>query len=214
MGYLPEALRNYLLRLGWSHGDDEIISTEQAIEWFNLENIGKSASRFDFDKLENLNGTYIRNSDDSYLTGLIIPLLEEKFGRKVTSEQQQMVESAMFGLKERAKSVISLADSAAFLIAERPLTYDEKALKLLNDNSKQVLDRLADRLEKIEDWSKEKIEAVVRESAEAEDLKLGKIAQPLRAALTGTTVSPGIFDVLEVLGKENALGRIRDVNKA
>nr|WP_267879410.1 hypothetical protein [Sneathiella glossodoripedis] len=141
-------------------------------------------------------------------------MLEEKFGRKVTSEQQQMVESAMFGLKERAKSVISLADSAAFLIAERPLTYDEKALKLLNDNSKQVLDRLADRLEKIEDWSKEKIEAVVRESAEAEDLKLGKIAQPLRAALTGTTVSPGIFDVLEVLGKENALGRIRDVNKA
>ncbi len=213
MGYLPEALRNYLLRLGWSHGDDEIISTEQAIEWFNLESIGKSASRFDFDKLENLNGTYIREADDAYLTGLIVPLLEAKKERQISADHRQMIENAMFGLKERAKSVISLADSAAFLIAERPLSFDEKALKLLDDNSKQVLSRLADRLEALGDWNKEQIEAAVRETAEAEDLKLGKIAQPLRAALTGTTVSPGIFDVLEVLGKENSLGRIRDVKK-
>lgn len=211
MGYLPEAMRNYLLRLGWSHGDDEIISTEQAIEWFNLENIGKSASRFDFDKLENLNGTYIRNADDAYLTKVIQPYLEEKSGTNLSAEQITLIENAMNGLKERAKSVISLADSAAFLIAERPLSMDEKANKLLTDDAKGVLQRLADRLDQITDWNKDEIEAAVRENAEAEGLKLGKIAQPLRAALTGTTVSPGIFDVLEVLGKETAIGRIRDV---
>lgn len=210
MGYLPEAMRNYLLRLGWSHGDDEIISTEQAIEWFNLENIGKSASRFDFDKLENLNGTYIRGAKDSYLTSLIIPFLEEKTGTSVTSEQADLIEKAMNGLKERAKSVISLADSSHFLIAKRPLSMDEKASKLLTPDACGVLMRLADKLEALSQWDKEAIETVVRESAEAEELKLGKIAQPLRAALTGTTVSPGIFDVLEVLGKEDSLGRIRD----
>jgi len=211
MGYLPEALRNYLLRLGWSHGDDEIISTEQAIEWFSLENIGKSASRFDFDKLENLNGTYIRQADDAYLTGLIMPLLAEKAARPMRDFDAQLVQNAMNGLKERAKSVISLADSAAFLIAERPLSMDEKAEKLLNDDSKQVLQRLASRLEVLSEWNIDQIEAAIREAAESEDLKLGKIAQPLRAALTGTTVSPGIFEVLEVLGKEESIGRIKDV---
>jgi len=211
MGYLPEAMRNYLLRLGWSHGDDEIISTEQAIEWFNLENIGKSAARFDFGKLENLNGTYIREADNAYLTQLVKPLLEEKFGRALTKDNCILIENAMNGLKERAKSVISLADSAAFLIAERPLSMDDKANRLLNADAIDMLQRLSNRLEKLTIWSKEQIEAAVREHAEAEDLKLGKIAQPLRAALTGTTVSPGIFDVLEVLGKEASLGRIRDV---
>ncbi|WP_169545576.1 glutamate--tRNA ligase [Sneathiella aquimaris] len=213
MGYLPEAMRNYLLRLGWSHGDDEIISTEQAIEWFNLENIGKSASRFDFDKLENLNGTYIRQADDGYLTDLILPLLEEKTGLSVTDHQRSMIEKAMNGLKERAKSVISLADSSHFLISQRPLSLDEKASKLITADSSGVLNRLAEKLEALSNWDKDAIEAIVRESAEAEDLKLGKIAQPLRAALTGTTVSPGIFDVLEILGKEEALGRIRDAAK-
>ncbi|MFT6559346.1 glutamate--tRNA ligase [Sneathiella sp.] len=213
MGYLPEAMRNYLLRLGWSHGDDEIISTEQAIEWFNLENIGKSASRFDFDKLENLNGTYIRQADDGYLTDLILPLLEEKTGLSVTDHQRSMIEKAMNGLKERAKSVISLADSSHFLISQRPLSLDDKASKLITADSSGVLNRLAEKLEALSNWDKDAIEAIVRESAEAEDLKLGKIAQPLRAALTGTTVSPGIFDVLEILGKEEALGRIRDAAK-
>ncbi|WP_169569177.1 glutamate--tRNA ligase [Sneathiella limimaris] len=213
MGYLPEALRNYLLRLGWSHGDDEIISTEQAIEWFNLEAIGKSAARFDFAKLENLNGTYIRNAEDRYLTELIKPLLEKKFDCKINDQQFTAIENAMNGLKERAKSVISLADSAAFLLAKRPLTMDEKASKLLDDNSILVLQKLADRLEALGNWDKDHIEGVVRETADLEDLKLGKIAQPLRAALTGTTVSPGIFDVLEVLGKEESIGRIRDTNK-
>ncbi|OUR77005.1 glutamate--tRNA ligase [Alphaproteobacteria bacterium 46_93_T64] len=211
MGYLPEAMRNYLLRLGWSHGDDELISTEQAIEWFNLDNIGKSASRFDFDKLENLNGTYIRNADDAYLTGLITPILEKNTALPLDENQLLLIKNAMNGLKERAKSVISLAESSQFLIAERPLAMDNKASKLLTADAIQILQRLADRLDTLTEWKKEQIEEAVRISAEAEDLKLGKIAQPLRAALTGTTVSPGIFDVLEVLGKENSLGRIRDV---
>ncbi|MEH6402438.1 MAG: glutamate--tRNA ligase [Sneathiella sp.] len=210
MGYLPEAMRNYLLRLGWSHGDDEIISTAQAIEWFNLENIGKSPSRIDFDKLENLNGTYLRNADDAYLTELIIPLLEAKTGSSITEKQKTMIEKAMNGLKERAKSVISLSDSSQFLIAKRPLSLDDKANKLLNEDACGILGRLAEKLETLSVWNKEALEAVVRECAEAEELKLGKIAQPLRAALTGTTVSPGIFDVLEILEKEEALGRIKD----
>ncbi|MEH6547855.1 MAG: glutamate--tRNA ligase [Sneathiella sp.] len=210
MGYLPEALRNYLLRLGWSHGDDELISTEQAIEWFNLENVGKSASRFDFAKLENLNGIYIREADNRYLTALILPVIEQTTGKSVSPEGEQLIEKSMNGLKERAKSVISLADSSLFLIANRPLALDDKASNLLDDVAKGVLSRLADRLELQSEWTKESAESAVRAAAESEELKLGKIAQPLRAALTGTTVSPGIFDVLEVLGREESIGRIRD----
>jgi len=210
MGYLPEAMRNYLLRLGWSHGDDEVISTEQAIEWFNLENIGKSAARFDFDKLENLNGIYIRDADDKYLTDLVLPILSEKTGQNLDANDAALIEKAMYGLKERAKSVISLAESARFLVAKRPLAMDDKANKLLSEDAVILLQKLADRLDDLAEWNVETVEAVVRETAEAEDLKLGKVAQPLRAALTGTTVSPGIFDVLEILGREESIGRIRD----
>ncbi|MZR30476.1 glutamate--tRNA ligase [Sneathiella litorea] len=211
MGYLPEALRNYLLRLGWSHGDDEVISTEQAIEWFNLENIGKSAARFDFAKLENLNGLYIRSANDAYLTGLVAPILAEKTGQDLSPNQLNLIEKAMNGLKERAKSVNSLAESSVFLIAERPLALDKKAKSLITEEASAVLMRLADRLEILDVWNAETVEAAIRAAADAEDIKLGKIAQPLRAALTGTTVSPGIFDVLDVLGREQSVGRIRDV---
>lgn len=211
MGYLPEALRNYLLRLGWSHGDDEVISTEQAIEWFNLENIGKSAARFDFAKLENLNGNYIRQADDGYLTSLVAPILAKNTGHEISSNHLKLIEKAMNGLKERAKSVNSLAESSLFLIAERPLELDKKAESLITEEARAVLMRLADRLETLDQWNGDTVEAAVRAAAEAEDLKLGKIAQPLRAALTGTTVSPGIFDVLVVLGREQSIGRIRDV---
>ena len=210
MGYLPEALRNYLLRLGWSHGDDEVISTEQAIDWFNLENVGKSAARFDFAKLENLNGIYIRNADDAYLTGLVAPILAEKEGVELGPNSLKLIEKAMNGLKERAKSVNSLAESSLFLIAKRPLVLDEKAKSLIDEQAGGILMRLADRLENLEDWNKDELEAAVRAAAEAEAIKLGKIAQPLRAALTGSTVSPGIFDVLDVLGREESIGRIRD----
>ena len=210
MGYLPEALRNYLLRLGWSHGDDEVISTEQAIDWFNIENIGKSAARFDFAKLENLNGIYIRNADDAYLAGLIKPIIERMTGTDLDPNHLKLIEKAMNGLKERAKSVNSLAESSLFLVAERPLVLDDKAKSLLNEEACAVLQRLADRLESLAEWDKDLVENAVRAAAEAEGLKLGKIAQPLRAALTGTTVSPGIFDVLDVLGRDQSIGRIRD----
>ncbi len=210
MGYLPEALRNYLLRLGWSHGDDEVISTEQAIDWFNIENIGKSAARFDFAKLENLNGIYIRNADDAYLAGLIKPIIERMTGTDLDPNHLKLIEKAMNGLKERAKSVNSLAESSLFLVAERPLVLDDKAKSLLNEEACAVLQRLADRLDSLAEWDKELVESAVRAAAEAEGLKLGKIAQPLRAALTGTTVSPGIFDVLDVLGRDQSIGRIRD----
>lgn len=214
MGYLPEALRNYLLRLGWSHGDDEIISTEQAIDWFNLENVGKSAARFDFAKLENLNGVYIREADDAYLTSLIAPILSEKAGRPLNANELKILEKAMNGLKERAKSVISLADSSLFLFAARPLVLEANAQKLLTTDACNILGRLADRLEQLDEWNKEVAEAAVRAAADSEAVKLGKIAQPLRAALTGSTVSPGIFDILDVLGREQSIGRIRDAAAA
>ncbi len=219
MGYLPEALRNYLVRLGWSHGDDEIISTEQMIDWFGLENIGRSAARFDFQKLENLNGHYIRHADNGDLVAAVRASLPEFEGCKdladsLKEEDWQKFELAMPGLKERAKTLVELVNSARYLFARRPLSYDKKATKLLaKDEAKTVLSSLAPLLETVEDWSLDGLEQIVREFSEKEEIKLGKIAQPLRAALTGGAVSPGIFDVLFVLGKDEALARIRDVEE-
>jgi glutamyl-tRNA synthetase len=217
MGYLPEALRNYLVRLGWSHGDDEIFSTDQMIEWFNLENIGRSAARFDFQKLENLNGHYIRHGDDVELVEAVKASLHEFEGCEdlvdsLDDEDWQKFLTAMPGLKERAKTLVELINSARYLFIKRPLSFDKKASKLLdNEDAKAVLVSLAKQFETIEDWSLETIEQVVRDFSEANDIKLGKIAQPLRAALTGGAISPGIFDVLFVLGKNESLARIGDI---
>jgi glutamyl-tRNA synthetase len=197
MGYLPAALRNYLARLGWSHGDDEIFSTEQLVEWFNLESIGKSAARFDFAKLENLNGHYMRHASDAELLAALGEGQNEKLAR------------AMPGLKERAKTLVELKKSAAFLFAARPLTMDAAAAKILAEGGKEALKALLPALEASE-WQAASLEAATKAHAEAAGLKLGKLAQPLRAALTGSSVSPGIFDVLEVLGRDEALGRLRD----
>lgn len=210
MGYLPEAMRNYLVRLGWSHGDDEIFSTEQAIEWFNLESIGRSPARFDFAKLENLNGHYIRESDDERLVDDTIALMTRVDGWQTDAVFRSKLLALMPGLKERAKTLVELGRGAAFLLARRPLTCDDKASQLLNDESRALLSRLALRLEARNDWALEDIEATVRAFAEEENLKLGKVAQPLRAAVTGSTVSPPIFDVLATLGREESLGRIKD----
>jgi glutamyl-tRNA synthetase len=215
MGYLPEAMRNYLARLGWSHGDDEIFSTEQFVEWFSLENVGKSPARFDFAKLENLNGHYMRHAADARLVEALAAFLPHWEGGKAMKEAladdraRQRLLRAMPGLKERAKTLIELAKNAGFLFAKRPIAIDDAAAKILADGGRDLLAGLVEVLNTSE-WSAKALEAAVKVHAEAQGLKLGKLAQPLRAALTGTNVSPGIFDVLEVLGREESLGRIQD----
>lgn len=215
MGYLPVALRNYLVRLGWSHGDAEVISTEEMIAWFNLEAIGRSPARFDFAKLESLNGHYLRTMPDaeivSHLKALVPHLgdADDILGR-IGNDGWAKLERAMPGLKERAKTLVDLLESADYLFAERPLRPDEKAAKLLDDGGRETLAALLPDLSAVEPWSVSGLEACVRSFAERTDRKLGKVAQPLRAALTGHSTSPGIFDVLEVLGREEALGRIAD----
>ncbi|HWJ71766.1 MAG TPA: glutamate--tRNA ligase [Kaistia sp.] len=214
MGYLPEAMRNYLVRLGWGHGDEEIMSTEQMVEWFDIVDVGRSASRFDFAKLENLNGHYIRTMDDARLLALFIETLPHLPGGSAIAElldQAKIAQLAMAlpGLKERAKTLVELKDGAAFLFAVRPLVPDEKAAAILDADARALLGRLhAVLLETA--WTIEATEAAVKAFAEAEGLKLGKVAQPLRAALTGRSTSPGIFDVLMTLGREESLGRISD----
>ena len=211
MGFLPEAMRNYLLRLGWSHGDDEIIATEQAIEWFNLDSVGRSASRFDFVKLTQLNGHYLRLADDQRLTGLLVPLLEAKLERTLTEAETARIRAGMTGLKERAKTMVELADSALFYVQARPLALDEKAAKTMADSAMAAdLAEFAAQIAAQADWTRETLEETARVFTEARGQKLGKIAQPLRAALAGSSVSPPIFEVMEVLGRDETLGRIED----
>lgn len=215
MGYLPQALRNYLVRLGWSHGDDEIISTEQMVEWFDLDAIGRSPARFDFAKLENLNGHYIRERRDADLIAdlkALMPLLseEQRFGAAPDAAQWVRIEAAMPHLKERARTLLDLIDGARFLIAERPLAMEEKAQAILDGGGREAIAELIPALENLPSWEAGEIEAAIRNFADANVLKLGQVAQPLRAALTGRTTSPGIFDVLVLLGREESLARLKD----
>jgi len=215
MGYLPEALRNYLVRLGWSHGDDEIMSTDQMIEWFDVKDINKGAARFDFQKLEAINGVYMRNSDDKALFDALIAVLPEieggeELAKSLDDKGRAQLLTAMPGLKDRAKTLVELADGAKFIFAQRPLQFDEKAASLLNDEGRAVLKAVLPNLEATTEWSVESLDAAVRAHAEVVGLKLGKVAQPLRAALTGRATSPGVFDVLFVLGREESLARIKD----
>jgi len=204
LGILPEALFNYLLRLGWGHGDDEIISRSQAIEWFDIANVGKSPSRFDLKKLENLNGHYMREADDARLATLVSP----KFG--LSYEELPLLIRAMPDLKARAHNLNELAEGAEFLFAQRPLVLDDKAEALLTDEARTHLALAHRALAAAPQWEHDALDAAVREVAECNALKLGKLAQPLRAALTGRTTSPGIFDVLVFLGKDESLARIAD----
>jgi glutamyl-tRNA synthetase len=210
MGYLPEALRNYLLRLGWSHGDAEIISTKEAIEWFDLDHVGKAPARFDFVKLTQLNGHYIREADNERLVSLLIPFIEKR-DVSVNSEDRDTLKRAMNGLKQRAKTMIELADNALFYIIPQPI--NEGAQKLLNEEGLEILKLMESYLAALPEsrWSEHQLENYAREIAEEKDLKLGKLAQPLRAALTGSTVSPSVFDILHVLGKDKSLERFRTV---
>jgi glutamyl-tRNA synthetase len=209
MGYLPEALRNYLLRLGWSHGDDEIISTEDATRWFKLDAIGRAPARFDFAKLGNLNGHYIRSADDDRLVALVAAELEKKLGQPLGQEHRDRLLRAMVELKLRPKTIVELAANAEFLVAERPIMPDAKAERLLNPEARRLLAALAPAIAGSK-WRAEALEQQVRAFADLDDVPLGAIAQPLRAALTGRTASPGIFFVMEVLGREETLGRIAD----
>ncbi|MCF6196164.1 MAG: hypothetical protein L3J50_05615, partial [Emcibacter sp.] len=214
MGYLPSALKNYLIRLGWAHGDDEIMSIEQAIAWFGLDGIGKSPSRFDFTKLENLNGYYIREVESNEnLVAICRPLIEKNLARPLSDDEADLLLAAMDEFKPRAKNINDLAESTLFLFAKRPLTFIPKAEKILSDAARHILADVADLLEKNEDWRITTLETEIKALAEDQDLKLGKIAQPIRASLTGSNVSPGIFDILIWLGKDESLARIRDVAK-
>ena len=204
-GYLPEALCNYLARLGWSHGDDEVFSREQAVEWFSLEQVGKSAARFDAAKLSHLNGLYIREAKDESLCDEVLALA----GKKVSGLQKERFLALMPALKLRASTLLEIFEGGAFLFHERPLPMGEKALSLLEkDGARGMLSKLGERLQSVEEWSAPVLEAELRAFVEEENVKLGAVAQPLRAALTGGVVSPGIFEVLEVLGREEALARI------
>ena len=207
LGILPEALGNYLLRLGWGHGDDEIISREQAVDWFDIGHVGKSPSRFDLKKLENLNGHYIREADDRRLAELVAP----KLG--LTGKQQDLLVRAMPELKARAHNLHQLAEGAGFLFASRPIAVEPAAAELLADDARSLLGGAHAALAQLSDWEHDALDAAVRKVADEAGVKLGKLAQPLRAALTGKSTSPGIFDVLVLLGKEESLARIADQMK-
>ena len=248
MGYLPEALRNYLVRLGWSHGDDEIIPTRQLIAWFDIDAINKSPARFDFKKLDDLNAHYIRQADDADLLTRIRDMLPHldlralaatvadpkaparadvalakevksllpdvadgrELARRFEAKGWDRLAAALPSLKERAKTLCDLASGALYIVAERPLALDDKAAKLVDAEAGRILSALLARFETERDWSAGALEANVRAYAEETGTKLGKVAQPLRAALTGRSVSPPVFDVMSVLGREEALARIRE----
>ena len=211
VGIPPEAMCNYLARLGWSHGDDEIFSITQATEWFDLKDVGKSPARFDISKLSSVSAHYIKAMADDRLADLVENLIVKRDGKEMSAMQRERLAAGLPGLKTRANTLNVLAYSAAIYWLERPLVLGEEAAKLLDDAGKAKLALARDALAKVDTWSAESAEAAVWATAEAAGEKLGRIAQPLRAALTGRTVSPGIFEVLGVLGKSESLGRIDDI---
>ena len=220
MGYLPEAMRNYLARLGWSHGDDEIFSTDQMVEWFNLAQVGKSAARFDFAKLENLNGHYMRHMPDEELLTQFLTFLPHAEGgetllAKIDDATRAKLLRAMPGLKDRAKTLVELMNSCEYLLGPKPRESDPKAIAILK--SKEGRSANAASLSVLStqtDWQAPALEKALKAYAEENGIKLGNLAQPLRAALTQKTVSPGIFDVLEVLGRDESLARLSDAAKS
>ena len=207
-GILPEALSNYLLRLGWGHGDEEIISREDAIRWFDLAAVGRSPSRFDIKKLENLNGHYIREAGNERLAGLVAPRIETLAGRPLAAADRELLARAMEGLKPRAKNLDELAEGGAFLFKRLPLDMDDKAAALLEGEASDLLALVHAALSHLDEWTAEATEGALRRVSEEAGVKLGMVAQPLRAALTGRATSPGIFDVLVLLGRDESLARI------
>jgi len=213
MGYLPEAMRNYLVRLGWSHGDDEFFSTGQAIEWFTLDGIGRSAARFDMAKLENLNGQHMRAAEPDRVLAAFEAWRAARGEPPLPAAKRAQLRHAMPGLKDRAKTLTELEELAYYILADRPLTFDHKAGKLLGEEARALLSRLTVHLRTASEFDRDATDASIREFAESEGLKLGKVAQPLRAALTGRAVSPGVFEVMETLGQAETLARLEDATR-
>ena len=213
MGFIASAMQNYLLRLGWSHGDEEIIDLAQAIKWFDLPDIGRAPSRFDIKKLESLNAHYLRNLEDKKLLTLIEPFTAEQLGRKLKEEDRNRLLSAMDSLKPRVKTLIELADNSMFYVAQRPITIGAKAALSLEGVGRKHLSELIGILDGVAQWDSKSIETLVRIYTDSHSVKLGAVAQPLRAALTGSAVSPGIFEVMESLGREETLARLRDIER-
>jgi glutamyl-tRNA synthetase len=214
MGYLPEGLRNYLVRLGWSHGDDEMMATDDAIAWFDIKDVNRAAARFDFAKLDSVNAHYIRAAADDRLVRLVAERLESELGHSFSKRERDRLLRAMPGLKPRAKTIVELAERARFYVASRPIAPTADAVKVLTAEARALLAEVAAVLDGggSDDgaWQAAALEAGVREFAGARSLKLGVVAQPLRAALTGSLASPGLFEVMEVLGRDEVLGRLQD----
>jgi len=210
LGILPETMRNYLLRLGWSHGDDETISTEQAIEWFNLDAVGRSPARFDMDRLLNLNSHYLKEADPSQLSETVLDIAVRNSEKPLSENARQRLEGGISGLVQRAKTVIEVVDSSNLYLYDAPLSFNDKAKELLADSEiqKRISD-LAEILSGLTLWDENTLDSAVRAYADTSELKLGLVAQPLRAALTGSNVSPGIFEVMVVLGRDETLERLK-----
>ncbi len=209
MGYPASGMRNYLARLGWSHGDDEFFSDAQAMEWFDLDGIGKSPSRFDFKKLDNICGQHIAATDDAALLQEIEHFLEATGQDQLSEEQKTRLSAGMYCLKERAKTYPELLEKAHFALTSRPVTPDEKATKNLDSVSRGILSELTPQLQNAS-WSRDTLEGIIQATAEAHDTKLGKLAGPLRAALAGRSVTPSVFDMMLVLGREETVARLQD----
>ncbi|MCJ8322480.1 MAG: glutamate--tRNA ligase [Rhizobiales bacterium] len=209
MGYLPEAMRNYLSRLSWSHGDDEIISTADLINWFDIDDIGKSPAKFDFVKLENINAHYIKTMDDEELVDRLERFLTDTNSGKISHKERLLL--AMPVIKERAKTLVELNDAAQFIFADRPLKFDDKASKQLTDDNCKLIAGLLMPFAAIDEWTRDNVSQAIKQYAEQAGLKLGKIGQPLRAILAGTTNAPGIFDIAIILGKQETMARIADI---
>ncbi len=210
LGLLPEAVENYLLRLGWGHGDDEFISREQAVEWFDLSGVGRGPARFDMKKLESVNGHYLRQADDARLTALIAPGVGAALGREPTARDLDILQRSMAELKKRANNLNDLATSSLFYLRSRPIPMDDAAAKLLASAAPGILARARTAFAQGDDWSAPALENQARALADAAAVKLGQVAQPLRAAVTGAAQSPGLFDVMAMLGRDEILGRIDD----
>jgi glutamyl-tRNA synthetase len=210
LGLLPEAVENYLLRLGWGHGDDEIISREQAIEWFDLKDVGRGPARFDLKKLESVNGHYLRAADDARLVDLIAPRVETALQRKLTPVDRDILQRSMAELKKRSPNLNDLALGSLFFLRSRPIPMDDGAAKLLASAAPGILAAARSDFALVDDWSAAALEERARALADVHALKLGQVAQPLRAAVTGSAQSPGLFDVLATLGRDESLGRIDD----